>query len=171
MRRVFHLLMASGIVWVVAACRGGSREADVQRHDSEITVHEGIDGPAKFLKLPAPIKAARWTEVPIVRETRHDIGPSDNRLYVVVAIDTSAWGEWKRVLSMPAAPGVYYLPEEVAAKILPPDWLAATSPDTLGRGRRLEGKFYIPDSIATAWYRGQAAVRHGEYLFMEFLSK
>jgi hypothetical protein len=152
------------------ACGEKSREAGVRNKGSEVQVYDDPAGPAKFLRLPGPILEARWMEVPVVPGARDDIGPADKRLYIVLRLDPATWPVWARVLR-PAAPGDYFLEEAVAVKILPADWLAATVPDSLGRGRLLEGDAYEPDSLATSWYQGSAAVRHGDRLFMEFLSR
>lgn len=166
--RIGFAMLATALIF--SACGEKSREAGVRKKIPETQVYDDPAGPAKFLRLPGSILAARWMELPVIDGARDDIGPADKRLYIVLKIDSSTWPAWARVLQ-PSAPGDYFLEEDVATKILPADWLAATVPDSLGRGRQLLGEAYEPDSLATSWYTGSAAVRHGDYLFMEFLSK
>lgn len=154
----------------MSACGEKTREADMSKRGSEIEVNSDPAGPAKFLRMPGPIAEVRWTEVPIVPGTRDGIGPADTRLYVVLRLDPGAWPAWKKALR-PTPGESYDLDEAVASKLLPPEWLAASKLDSQGKVRRLDGESFDPDSLATSWYHGSAAVRHGDHLFLEFFSR
>jgi hypothetical protein len=170
MKWIKPILVASAVLGAIA-CGGKERKAAMGKNNPEPIVHEDTAGPAKFLRLPSPITRARWCEVPVVKPSRPDIGPTDKRLFVVVTVDSAHWPAWERALSKAAAHDTYFLSEDLATKLLPADWLAAVPQDSLGRGRSLQGIPYDPSAIATSWYRGVAAMRNGNHLFMEFVSR
>lgn len=141
------------------------------KKETGITVHSDTAGVAKLMRLPTAILEGRFAEVAAVPGARDDFGPADKRLFVVARIAESDWPAWEKALSEPAAPGTYYLSENMAAKLLPADWVESMVPDEHGRGLRLDGPAYLPDSLATSWYAGVAAVKWRDWLFMEFSSR
>lgn len=121
-----------------------------------------------MLKLTAPVTSVRWALVPVVPQGRDAIGPTDKDLYVVLLVDSLQWPAWERVLAAASSPGHYFIKDEIAEKLLPPEWFASSVSDSLRGGRRLTGTFYATDSLATTWSRNGLAIRHGNYLFMDF---
>ncbi len=164
------------LILAMAACSDKNREDAIQRKDSQTVVHSDSAGAGKYLNPPTLIKANRWTEVPVVGAPgRLTTGPSDfrpnaKRIYMVLTLNPADWLAWKRSLKPIAAPDIFFLDEELAIKLLPPDWLASTAPYSRDR-RRIEGEWYNPDSIIAPAYKGLAAVRHGDHLLLELFSK
>ena len=168
--RIIYLISAVGILaLVLIACGEKKHAAEAKKKRTDIIVHDDQQKLSEMIRLSAPVTSVRWAVVPVVvGQSRLAIGPSDYSLYVVVTFDSAQWPAWERALTPAPADGDYFLMEEVAEKLLPPDWNAPTVPDSLGGGRRLEGAFYKPDSAATSVYRSGSAVRHGNHLFMSF---
>ncbi|GEM_PF-2598003 len=156
--------------FALAACKAKTRETDMTPKHPEIIVHDDTVGVAKLVRLPTPVLSARWTDIPLVAgaDPRRDLGPTDMRLFVLVRIDGKSWPAWEKALTKPKEKGDYHVPEAVANGLLPPDILSRTIPDA--KGRRIDAEIFLPDSLATSWYEGVAAVRLGDYVLMEFTS-
>lgn len=164
-------VLLGAVALVVSGCNGKEGKPGMAKAKPPITFLTGTAGVERFLHLPGPIRSARWCETPLATPSRLAIGPTDTRLLAVVALDPGTWPAWEKALSSVLGIDDYCLPEEYATGLLPPEWLAAVAPDPSGRGRRLQGGMYDPSAIATSWYTGVVAIRHGDHLFIELGSK
>jgi hypothetical protein len=167
--RTASLIMAIGIsVWAVVACGEKKRASETRPKRTDIVVYDTPEGLSRMIKPPTPVAAVRWALVPVVPQTRDGLGPTDENFYAVLTLDSAQWPVWERALAASASPGEYYLMEEVAEKLLPPEWLSSSVSDSLKGGRRITGTFYDLDSIHTGWGRNGLAIRHDKYLFLDF---
>lgn len=167
--KTFNRIIGIGMmVWMLGACGEKKSAAETRPKRTDIVVYDTPEGLSRMIKPPAPVRAVRWSLVPVVPQSRDAIGPTDENFYAVVTVDSAQWPAWKRALAASSSPGDYFLQEEIAEKLLPPDWFASTVSDSLQGGRRLTGTFYKTDSLSTSSSRKGMAIRHGNYLFMDF---
>lgn len=168
MRTVNLIIVVVMLISLLSACGEKKHTAATRTKRTDFIIHDDPGKLSEKLNLPAAISSARWTVMPFVPQSRLDIGPSDYCLYAVISVDSAQWPIWERALIPLDSSAKVYLMEEVAEKLLPPEWLATTTPDSLERGRLISGTYFQPDSLASGGYQPGVAVRHGKYLYLSF---
>lgn len=164
----FLRMFAAGILFgIMVSCVEKEKPSTTRPKRTDIVVYDTPEGLSRMIEPPAPVAAVRWSLVPVVPQSRDGFGPTDANFYAVLTLDSAQWPAWERGLVPSASPWDYYLMEEVAEKILPPQWLDSTVRDSLREGRRLTGIMYDLDSIPTKWGEKGSGIRHGNYLFLD----
>lgn len=172
----FRFSSMAATALLISGCGGDKSKADMANAHPPLEIRTDVVGVEAFLKPPTAIRSAKWcTFSRSIKPSRLAIGPDDRPtgtgLIAVIEIDSNNWPSWEHAMDSASGIDGYFLTESHAVALLPPEWLASLPLDTLGYGRRLQGKILNPNPIATAPYTGVAAIRRGDHLFLGFRSK
>jgi hypothetical protein len=163
----FHAILAFSLV-----CSGGCKRKESQTDGfgtvKSIVVRQDTAGLTEKIRMPVGHSRVRWIELPRGIVSRVP-GPTDTKLYVMVEVSDSAWPTWEAALGEPRPSRPIYLSPEVAEALLDPELLVNCLSDS--KGRRIEGDQYVPTKLETSWYLGHVAVRTGNHVLLEFISR